>query len=377
MRTFDNSHVSLLASPKPSDVKVDSIDASQVYKYNTRRPFNYTCVFSKNVAGMGCDGQNDWSCDFKFEAAFSRAGFTTEKQGAFHNSMISSYSKGCANDYVPDFHIVTETADRPRLQCGLCSRLSEIESTGHWDGPKGGGNDKLFRGSIDGWFFNHKAQFLFWEAYMDSNACSFMNETEFIPECDTSFYASNATDFLSDIEQRGHHIVSLTDGYAFDVNKGLYCRVTHAHMLKHQLKSTYMKDYAALTARFLGYTEDQWLNRYRHYGGGEGRSKMCGRDDTETDVGDAELWESLTAGPQPGDSNSEYLKPVDKKIRKNTLKNCPHGAREDNMPVQLTEEDKVFESLDYCNLCKVKNANWKKWGNENAGGNRFVVSCTA
>jgi hypothetical protein len=33
--------------------------------------------------------------------------------------------QGCANDAISDFHIVSETADRPRMQCGHCSRLGK------------------------------------------------------------------------------------------------------------------------------------------------------------------------------------------------------------------------------------------------------------
>ena len=38
---------------------------------------------------------------------------------------MSSYSKGCANDVIDDFHVITETASRPRWQCGHCTRLSK------------------------------------------------------------------------------------------------------------------------------------------------------------------------------------------------------------------------------------------------------------
>lgn len=105
------------------------------------------------------------------------------------------HAKGCANDLVPDFHIVAETAVRPRFQCGLCSRqcespicgtrrhrapsslidsmltVGEIGSSGHWDGPLGGGNDLLRRNTVNGWFFNHKALFLFYESYLDPQNC--------------------------------------------------------------------------------------------------------------------------------------------------------------------------------------------------------------
>jgi hypothetical protein len=72
---------------------------------------------------------------------------------------------------IPDFHILTETASRPRLQCGLCTRLSEIECSGHWDGPLGGGNLPLLRNALNSFFFNHKAEFLFYEGYLKPQAC--------------------------------------------------------------------------------------------------------------------------------------------------------------------------------------------------------------
>ena len=41
---------------------------------------------------------------------------------------VCALSQGCANKHVPDFHVVAETASRPRLQCGLCTRLGEFNS---------------------------------------------------------------------------------------------------------------------------------------------------------------------------------------------------------------------------------------------------------
>jgi hypothetical protein len=58
-------------------------------------------------------------------------------------SYVTSRVLGCGNEYVKDFHVISETADRPRLQCGFCSRLTEIVSHGNPDGPLGGGNDLL------------------------------------------------------------------------------------------------------------------------------------------------------------------------------------------------------------------------------------------
>jgi hypothetical protein len=135
-------------------------------------------------------------------------------------------------------------------------------------------------------------------------------------------------------------------------------------MLSEQKSETYMKDYAKMTARVsFGYTEEQWLNRYRHYGGGEGR-RVCGRDDTDRDQDDATLWASLMAKPKPGDPDSDYTNPAPNM----RLKSCPHGAKEDNMaPVDRFDENKIFERPDYCSECSVSPASWSP--------KRFVVSC--
>ena len=113
LRLLSNSHAPLLAKPSPSgpyamkgrvaqrsSVQVESINVTQVFKYNTDRPFNYTCLFSAD-GKQGCNEGMVWSCDFRFEEALSKAGFTTKKQQFYHNHIISSYSKGCANNYMP------------------------------------------------------------------------------------------------------------------------------------------------------------------------------------------------------------------------------------------------------------------------------------
>lgn len=38
----------------------------------------------------------------------------------YFDNLFSSYSDGCNNDVMADFHIVTESPILPRLQCGLC-----------------------------------------------------------------------------------------------------------------------------------------------------------------------------------------------------------------------------------------------------------------
>lgn len=87
--------------------------------------------------------------------------------------------------------MLTETESLPRWQCGLCTRLYEIESCGHWDGPLGGGNDLLRRGALNGWFFNHKAEFLFYESYLDPANCNHVPEA--IPLCPLIFGGGNSS----------------------------------------------------------------------------------------------------------------------------------------------------------------------------------------
>ena len=242
---------------------------------NNPNPFNHTCLWSEN-GFVGCNAKGDWSCDFKVEASLYRAGFKT-RQADFFGQKVSSFTKGCGNDAVKDFHVLAETKELPRWQCGLCSRLYEVESCGHWDGPLGGGNDLLRRGAVNGWFFNHKADFLFWEAYLDPANCDY--EPEAIPVCSgnhpfggaggasgngsgntiwpewpqlpTGFnfttyntgagggaHGGGAGMFVGVGDARGvrgvgvghahHHaapsLLSLVDGYAFDVEAGTYCR---------------------------------------------------------------------------------------------------------------------------------------------------------
>jgi len=415
LRLFSDSHAPLLAKPlsagprsmtvhssRPSTVKVDDITPSSgVYKYPSATPFNYTCLYSEDGAD-GCNAGAVWSCDFRFEKALSEAGFTTIPQPFFHNHIISSYSKGCANEFVPDFHVVTETATRPRLQCGLCSRLDEIITVHHWDGPLGGGNDKLFRGAINGWFFNHKSRSLFWKAYLNSGACLRMAESEFVPECDAletelhhdalyrfsnEEYTTMSADKKHHVDSRrealhghGHNLVSLTDGYAFDIRARSYCRVSLRSMLDHQKAATYMRDYDSLISRANdGYTEAQWWDRYDHMRADESRM-VCGRDDTSENVADSVLFAALNAEPPPapGSPYSDFEHTRDSHPIK-VLKHCQQGRRSDNMPAvaltalfdsYLPADKDIFEVHDFCGRCSVRPAEWKS-----SNVSRFAVDC--
>ena len=294
---------------------------------------------------------------------------------------------------------MTETVRRPRLQCGLCSRLDEILTVHHWDGPLGGGNDRHLRGAVNGWFFNHKSRVLFWKAYLDGDACKYLPESDFVPECDAletelhhnalysvseKEYGSMSADMKKQTDGRrealhrhGHNLVSLTDGYAFDISARSYCRVSHSSMLAHQKKATYMQDYASLVSRANdGYSEEQWWDRYTHVRGDESRF-VCGRDDTDTDVPDSVLFKALSGDLQPGTTFSDYEYAPGSTKKK--LRNCALGRGPDNMPkVPLTSwfgnhlpvDNDVFEAHDLCQRCNVRPAEWKQ-----SDTSRYVTEC--
>lgn len=194
----------------------------------------------------------DWSCDFKFEKALYDIGFKTREDHLYFGGKFSSYSRvrklffkdsvalltlldlysqGCANDFIPDFHILTESKTIPRWQCGICTRLSGIETSGHWDGPLGGGNSPWRAGLMDSWFFNHKSEFLFYEAYLNSSNCVRLDN--FVPLCNTS---RNGLSYES-VQKHSFRFatISLADGYGFDFVRETYCRFTQPSVLKHQV----------------------------------------------------------------------------------------------------------------------------------------------
>lgn len=271
------------ANPGPGNGTSSSTSASGLreYAYQNSKPFGHQCLHCEGEDKCGCNTKGDWSCDFKFEASAQRAGYGSEPQPYFHGGIISSFTKGCANEAWPDFHIVTESSDRPRLQCGLCTRLNEIESSGHWDGPLGGGNDKLRPGTINGWLFNHKSQFLFYEAYLDPDACKAVPEDKWVPTCRRTTAASDR-DKKRDTRKSKfekirsqEHVVSLADGYGYDVEESTFCRFTDTVQLNEQRTKTYMKEYPELMQRMAGYTASEWEALYQHWDGGEGRTP-CG-----------------------------------------------------------------------------------------------------
>lgn len=306
-------------------------------------PFNHTCLWSQ-AGETGCNMKGDWSCDFDFERSMYFAGFKSEMQTNFFDLRISSYTKGCANAAIPDFHVITESSSRPRFQCGHCTRLSEVFSSGHWDGPLGGGNDKHRRGGINGWFSNHKAEFLFWEGFLNPKGCARVEGV--VPLCDHGG-SNNGSSSASPAgpgaggggghggrgqhthhthhAQGGHaqndwerHIISIVDGFGFDLRVGAYCRITDPVALKQQHEGTYMKDYPTLIRAGRAYSDERWRGVYRNFSGGEGRAPCQGR------VG-------------PGTS-------------------CDHGQGQDGQkqkaPLTVESENEYFERApDYCSGC--------------------------
>jgi hypothetical protein len=226
---------------------------------------NHTCLFTEDQF-TGCNNRGDFSCDFKFERSLYRAGFKT-KASYFFGAKYSSYSKGCANDVIPDFHIVSETASRPRLNVGHVSRQWEIFSSGHWDGPLGGGNDKLRTGLMNSWMFNHKISFLFHEAWLKPENCKKMENV--VPECD------------KESQKPAHRniLLSLTDGYAYHMNRQTFCKLTDDVMIDAQKRNTYMRDYPRVIKAAASYSEEEWERVYRSADGGFGRSSCTSEQD--------------------------------------------------------------------------------------------------
>ena len=83
-------------------------------------------------------------------------GFKTDKATVemwdFHLSSVTTW-KSCTLSFAHPR--VTETAQRPRMQCFHCGRSHDISSAG-WDGALGGGQDRNIVGALDAWLTNHK-----------------------------------------------------------------------------------------------------------------------------------------------------------------------------------------------------------------------------
>lgn len=186
-----------------------------------------------------------------------------------------------------DFYIITETKSRPRLQCGLCSGENEIDSTGNWDGPLGGGNDLLRPGCINGWFMNHKADYLMYEIYLKPSGCKKIADV--VPLCDplNRFISVSYEDYMKTMHSLGRHLISMTDGYAYDLENSHFCKITNIAMIKWQYEKTYMSQYADYIKIISNYAESEWTKEYRSFDGGDGRTP-CALKHNACDKGENE-----------------------------------------------------------------------------------------
>mgnify|MGYP006889512861 CR=1 FL=1 len=230
----------------------------------TERPFDFDCMEAglsfQGKNGTGCTVGKSFSCDYEFERKLQELGFFNYMGLQFFKQRFSSYSRGCANDAIRDFHVTVETASRPRLQCFHCTDTSEIGSA-VWDGVLGGGNDMIHSGAIDSYFTDHKVDWLFHDQWLDPHACQRLDN--FLPGCpkDAAFF---------DASGHSGRLWSFFDGYAYDFKEMQFCRVDEEH-LKMQQKNTFMKEYPDAIAAAAKYSEDAWEAARVHQGGGESR----------------------------------------------------------------------------------------------------------
>jgi hypothetical protein len=264
------------------------------------RPYGLSCLANdiksseSGLYGTGCSG-SDWSCDYKFEKTMNYLGYKTRQNGYFNDS-FSSYSRGCANDYVKAFHVSYETENRPRLQCFHCGKTHEIESV-EWDGPLGGANEKVRMGAVNSYFTNHKANWLFHEQYLNPTACA---AKSFLPQCNAELSASHETaemarddaerEMLYTGNKHGRRLLSLTDGIALDLDTGSFCKLSENSVLfELQKKMTYMKEYPEIIRASNTYNDSFWASCYRTQGQSQSRS-FCSEDKSVAECPDGLNW---------------------------------------------------------------------------------------
>lgn len=155
----------------------------------------------------------------------------------------------------------------PGILLGHCSRLNEIESSGHFDGPIGGGNDIIRAGCINGYFFNHKAQYLFYESFIKPSSCKRIDNV--VPFCDIPVEFDNLSydELVEKLRKLSIDILVLTDNLGFDSKNGIICKFSNRNVLEYQLKATYMHQYPFIIDAYTKYSEIDWLERYRSYDG--------------------------------------------------------------------------------------------------------------
>lgn len=228
------------------------------YKFNVSNPMNYSCCYKKYHPGNKycyLEDKED-TCDYQFEINLSDVGFNTKYiVDGIHGEKLSSYSKGCLNSQIKHFHIITETSYRPRLLCLVCTRRNEIFVANSHENALGGCNDKLRKGSINSYFFNHKSEFLMYESYLNLETCYRM--PNLLRPCR--------------IEKRhAQHLVSLVDNIAVDLSLGRLCHlnseysIIHRHYIREQVNHTYMNIYNQLIDRIDTFNETYWKEIYEN-----------------------------------------------------------------------------------------------------------------
>ena len=206
-------------------------------------PYGYTCLYKDDNAWEGgCNSGPHWSCDWIVEKVLMEVGFTASSS-SFFQQKFSSYSKGCANDVVPEFHVLTETAELPRYQILHGLDLDTMNSGEDWHGPMGAGNSPLFQNSQKNWFLNHKGQWLFYSSYLNASQCTKV-DFKFPPDC----------------EPADESLLSLTDGLAFSVQGEHFCEVNE-QAKKLQETETYMADFEDIISRVKSIPEAEWDRR--------------------------------------------------------------------------------------------------------------------
>jgi len=268
----------------------------------SERPYNLSCLSSEHrstetgLLGTGCSGGADYSCDYRFEQVMVALGFRTPQNNSYLGDWFSSYSRGCANKYIRQFHVSYETEFRPRLQCFHCGKTYEIES-GHWEGPLGGSNDKVRKGAVNSYFSNHKALWLFYEQYLEPGACL---KIDFLNVCDFDFTnANDVGDLIWNERERelfyanvkyGRRLFSIVDGIAIDLETGIFCKLDpNSATVALQRSVTYMRDYSKVIDVALNYSESFWAQQYRTQGSSPSRV-LCSPHTKVQDCPDGLNW---------------------------------------------------------------------------------------
>jgi len=230
---------------------------------------------------------------------------------------------------------------------------------------------------------------LFWESWLKPDSCKKTDLSVFVPECSdarsklhvltiyeslTSSDEQLSTSKLTPAQRdelkkafwhQGRSLISLSDGFAFDIDAGSYCRVVDKDLKKIQLSTTYMKDYNKVEAMANSLTKEEWHDRYIHFGGGEGRD-VCGHDDNNDKIDTKNKLKYSTNRYNTTDYED------------GKLIHCSEGGRAiDNLrqPKKVSgQNDHMFyEKENYCRDCRVEQANWSQHGFHDE--NQFVVNC--